>query len=122
MASLSYLQPQLERIHARAEALDVPTPVIDTLLDLTVALKGGYRAGARFLMSTLVGAGLFKLKDADGRPLIQPNLQAGFAPTIHGYGLTYAEDMPAAGANPFKENTILAMASFVESSVAAFDA
>lgn len=34
MASLSYLQPQLEKIHAHAEALDVPTPVIDSLRDL----------------------------------------------------------------------------------------
>ncbi|PIL37498.1 hypothetical protein GSI_01192 [Ganoderma sinense ZZ0214-1] len=34
MASLAYLQPQLEKIHARAEALDVPTPVIDNLRDL----------------------------------------------------------------------------------------
>ncbi|EJF62254.1 cysteine proteinase [Dichomitus squalens LYAD-421 SS1] len=39
MASLSYLQPQLEKIHARAEALDVPTPVIDTLRDLVYALN-----------------------------------------------------------------------------------
>jgi len=34
MASLSYLQPHIESIHARAEALDVPTPVIDALKDI----------------------------------------------------------------------------------------
>jgi ubiquitin carboxyl-terminal hydrolase 1 len=34
MASLSYLQPHIESIHARAEALDVPTPVIDALKEL----------------------------------------------------------------------------------------
>ncbi|RPD80747.1 cysteine proteinase [Lentinus tigrinus ALCF2SS1-7] len=34
MASLSYLQPQLGKIHAHAEVLDVPTPVIDSLRDL----------------------------------------------------------------------------------------
>ncbi|KAH7930635.1 cysteine proteinase [Leucogyrophana mollusca] len=34
MASLSYLQPYLVAIHAKAEALDVPSPVIDALLDL----------------------------------------------------------------------------------------
>ncbi|KAI0775875.1 hypothetical protein BD413DRAFT_524793 [Trametes elegans] len=39
MASLSYLQPQLEEIHARAEALDVPTPVIDALRDLVRTLN-----------------------------------------------------------------------------------
>ncbi|KAM5534438.1 hypothetical protein V8D89_011905 [Ganoderma adspersum] len=39
MASLAYLQPQLEKIHARAEALDVPSPVIDNLRDLVNALN-----------------------------------------------------------------------------------
>lgn len=32
MASLSYLQPYLESVHARAEILDVPSPVVDALL------------------------------------------------------------------------------------------
>ncbi|TFK18075.1 cysteine proteinase [Coprinopsis marcescibilis] len=34
LASLSYLQPHIDAIHAKAEALDVPTPVIDALKDL----------------------------------------------------------------------------------------
>jgi len=34
MASLSYLQPHIDAIHARAEAFDVPTPVIDALQEL----------------------------------------------------------------------------------------
>ncbi|KAG7447707.1 cysteine proteinase [Guyanagaster necrorhizus] len=34
LSSLSYLQPQIDAIHSKAEALDVPTPVIDTLQDL----------------------------------------------------------------------------------------
>ncbi|KAH9854972.1 hypothetical protein C2E23DRAFT_883512 [Lenzites betulinus] len=39
MASLVYLQPQLDEIHARAEALDVPTPVIDSLRELVRILN-----------------------------------------------------------------------------------
>ncbi|KAI0677187.1 hypothetical protein C8Q78DRAFT_1001569 [Trametes maxima] len=39
MASLVYLQPQLDEIHARAETLDVPTPVIDSLRDLVRILQ-----------------------------------------------------------------------------------
>ncbi|TFK46934.1 cysteine proteinase [Heliocybe sulcata] len=39
MASLCYLQPHIERIHAKAEALDVPTPVIDALRDLLYILN-----------------------------------------------------------------------------------
>ena len=34
MASLTYLQPYVEEIHAKAEAFDVPTPVIDALRDI----------------------------------------------------------------------------------------
>lgn len=34
MASLCYLNPHLEAIHAKAEMLDVPTPVVDSLRDL----------------------------------------------------------------------------------------
>ncbi|KIM76341.1 hypothetical protein PILCRDRAFT_98727 [Piloderma croceum F 1598] len=34
MASLSYLQPHIDAIHAKAVALDVPSPVIDALQDL----------------------------------------------------------------------------------------
>lgn len=34
LASLSYLQPYVDQVHEKAEALDVPTPVIDALQDL----------------------------------------------------------------------------------------
>ncbi|KAI0298831.1 hypothetical protein BC826DRAFT_996827 [Russula brevipes] len=33
-ASLSYLQPHIDAIHAKAEAVDIPTPVVDALRDL----------------------------------------------------------------------------------------
>ncbi|KAG5650089.1 hypothetical protein H0H81_000806 [Sphagnurus paluster] len=34
LASLTYLQPHIDAIHAKAEALDVPSPVIDALQEL----------------------------------------------------------------------------------------
>ncbi|PFH50170.1 hypothetical protein AMATHDRAFT_61662 [Amanita thiersii Skay4041] len=34
LASLSYLQPHIDAIHDKAEVLDVPTPIIDTLQEL----------------------------------------------------------------------------------------
>jgi ubiquitin carboxyl-terminal hydrolase 1 len=39
LSSLSYLQPHIEAIHAKAESYDVPTPVIDALRDLFHALN-----------------------------------------------------------------------------------
>ncbi|KAK6966612.1 USP domain-containing protein [Favolaschia claudopus] len=39
LASLSHLPPYLHAIRTRAEALDVPTPVVDALIDLLAALN-----------------------------------------------------------------------------------
>lgn len=39
LASLSYLQPQIDQIHRKAEELDVPTPVIDALRDILHTLN-----------------------------------------------------------------------------------
>ncbi|THH11079.1 hypothetical protein EW146_g8170 [Bondarzewia mesenterica] len=39
LASLSYLQPNIDAIHDKAEALDVPTPVVDAFQDLLHSLN-----------------------------------------------------------------------------------
>ncbi|KAI0070591.1 cysteine proteinase [Panus rudis PR-1116 ss-1] len=39
MASLVYLQPYIDTIHAKAEELDVPTPVVDALRDILHTLN-----------------------------------------------------------------------------------
>ncbi|KAH9983201.1 hypothetical protein BJV74DRAFT_47634 [Russula compacta] len=39
LASLSYLQPHIDAIHAKAEAVDIPTPVVDALHDLLHGLN-----------------------------------------------------------------------------------
>ncbi|KAI0065866.1 cysteine proteinase [Artomyces pyxidatus] len=39
LASLSYLQPHVDAIHDKAEALDVPTPVVDALRELLHTLN-----------------------------------------------------------------------------------
>ncbi|CAL1700068.1 unnamed protein product [Somion occarium] len=44
MASLSYLLPYIEEIHSQAEALDVPTPVIDALRDIIHTLDRPQRS------------------------------------------------------------------------------
>ncbi|KAG8904175.1 hypothetical protein FRB99_002123 [Tulasnella sp. 403] len=43
LASLSYLQPQLDACHDKAEAWDVPTPVIDALRDILNDLNSPQR-------------------------------------------------------------------------------
>ncbi|KAI0737719.1 hypothetical protein C8Q80DRAFT_1339921 [Daedaleopsis nitida] len=56
MASLCYLQPQLERIHAKAVALDVPTPVVDALRDLVHLLNDPSSSSRAIRPTDIIGA------------------------------------------------------------------
>lgn len=75
--------------------------VADKLIDLVHALKRGYRANARFMMSNLSLAGVRKLKDGQGNYLWQPDFSAGGSGTLLGYNIVENDDMPdpAADAN-----------------------
>ncbi|KAJ7681865.1 hypothetical protein DFH06DRAFT_947857, partial [Mycena polygramma] len=56
LASLSSLPPYLLAIRTRAEALDVPTPVVDALLDLLSALNSPASSGQPLRAGALVEA------------------------------------------------------------------
>ncbi|KAJ6470745.1 hypothetical protein C8R47DRAFT_1023391, partial [Mycena vitilis] len=56
LASLSSLPPYLLAIRTRAEALDVPTPVVDALLDLLAALNSPASSGQPLRAIALVEA------------------------------------------------------------------
>ena len=71
----------------------------DNLTDLVYALKAGYRANARFMMSQLTVAQARKLKDSEGNYLWAPGLQIGQPSTLMGYGIAENEDMPGAAAD-----------------------
>lgn len=67
---------------------------LDNLIDLVYAPSQIYRANGRFLMNRSVVSTLRKVKDSEGNYLWQPATQAGAAPTLIGYPVTEAEDMP----------------------------
>lgn len=70
----------------------------DGLINLITALKGGYKANARFLIKrTGIGA-VMLLKDSYGQYLWRPNNQAGQPSALLGYMVLEAEDMPDVGA------------------------
>lgn len=73
----------------------------DNLIDLVHALKAGYRANARFMMSNLTVSYVRKLKDERGEYIWQPGLALGQPSTLLSYGIVENEDMPerAADAN-----------------------
>ncbi|MCB1515380.1 MAG: phage major capsid protein, partial [Hyphomicrobiaceae bacterium] len=66
----------------------------DVLIDLAYAVKAGYRANAHFVMNRATQAQVRKLKDGDGTYLWQPSPEPGQAPTLMGFPVAEAEDMP----------------------------
>ena len=71
----------------------------DVLIDLVYAVKSGYRANAHFVMNRATQAQVRKLKDADGGYLWQPSSEPGQSPTLLGFPVAEAEDMPDIAAN-----------------------
>lgn len=73
----------------------------DKLIDLTMAIKAGYRANASWLMNRTTQASVRKLKDSAGQYLWQPSRIAGQPNMLDGYAVVEIEEMPAEGANTF---------------------
>lgn len=73
----------------------------DTFHSLIYGLKAGYRSNARFVMNSMVMASLARVKDSQGRYLLQASVADGVPDRISGYGITIAEDMPDIAANTF---------------------
>ncbi len=73
----------------------------DAIIDLTYALKQGYRNGASFLMSDATMGAVRKLKDGDGAYLWRIPEGSEGVPTILGKPVRTDDNMPAIGANDF---------------------
>ncbi len=71
----------------------------DKLLDLVYKLKAAYLPKASWLMPRSMSSAIRKLKGADGNYLWQVSLQAGAPPTLLGFPVFFAEDMPAMANN-----------------------
>jgi len=70
----------------------------DKLIDLVYTLKAGYRQNASWVMNRRTQGSVRKLKDAEGNYLWSPGVTAGAKPTLLGFELVEAEDMPNIGA------------------------
>jgi HK97 family phage major capsid protein len=71
----------------------------DALIDLTHALKRGYRANASWLMNDLTLAEVRKLKDSNGAYLWRPGIEAGAPETLLGKPIEIDDFMPDVAAN-----------------------
>jgi HK97 family phage major capsid protein len=86
---------------ATGQAAALATAPYDSFADLVFTLKSGYRTNARWVLNSLTMAALAKVKDSEGRPLLQASVADGVPDRIMGYGITIAEDMPLVGADTF---------------------
>lgn len=69
----------------------------DNVVDLTYALRRGYRKNACFIMNDKTVAAVRKLKDGNGAFMWQPSLIAGEPDTLLGYPLRTSEFAPETG-------------------------
>jgi HK97 family phage major capsid protein len=73
----------------------------DRLIDLTFAVKAGYRANGTFVMNRATQGAIRKFKDTNGNYIWQPPAKAGEAPMLLGYAVAECEDMPTIGTDSF---------------------
>jgi HK97 family phage major capsid protein len=66
----------------------------DALIGLAYAPKQAYRANATFVMNRKSECAIRKFKDSTGNYIWQPGVAAGQPPTLLGYPVAEAEDMP----------------------------
>jgi HK97 family phage major capsid protein len=66
----------------------------DVLITLAYAPKQGYRANANWVMNRKTESVIRKFKDAQNNYIWQPGSAAGQPPTLLGYPVAEAEDMP----------------------------
>jgi HK97 family phage major capsid protein len=70
----------------------------DDLIAMTGALKAGFRANAKWLMTKATKTAIRSLKDSYGQYLLVTSLVAGTPDTLLGYPIVEMEDMPEIGA------------------------
>ena len=69
----------------------------EIFVDAIASLKAPYRQNASWIMNRLTFAAVAKLKDGQGRFLLEMNAALGTPPSLLGYPVTIVEEMPNIG-------------------------
>lgn len=101
VANASYSWGKLGYVATGAAADFATEDPADALIDLTMAIKQGYRQNARWLMNRKVQGSVRKMKDDQDNYLWQPGIQAGQPATLLGYPITDDDNMSDVGSNAF---------------------
>lgn len=86
---------------ATGQAAALAANPFDSSKDMIFSMRAGYRQGSVWVMNSILQAALAKVKDTQGRYLLQTDVAAGTPYRMEGYDVTVAEDMPVVGAGNF---------------------
>ena len=94
VANASWTWANLGTISTGVAGAFPATNPYDKLIDLIYSVKAGYRSNAQFVMNRATQAQMRKFKDIEGDYLWQPAQRPGDTPSLMGYPVVEAEDMP----------------------------
>ncbi len=94
VANASWTWGNLGHITTGVSGAFPSTDAGDKILDLIYACKSPYRANGTFVMNRATQSTIRKMKDGQGNYLWQPSNAPGESPSLMGYPVVEAEDMP----------------------------
>jgi HK97 family phage major capsid protein len=101
VADASWAWSKLGYIASGAAGAFATSNPTDALVSLAYAPKQGYRANGSWVMNRNTESVIRKFKDSTGNYIWQPGTAAGQPPTLLGYPVAEAEDMPDIAANSY---------------------
>jgi HK97 family phage major capsid protein len=94
VADASWAWTKLGYIASGADGAFAASSPTDALVSLVYAPKQAYRANGTWVMNRKTESAIRKFKDTTGNYIWQPGVTAGQPPTLLGYPVAEAEDMP----------------------------
>ncbi|MEJ0027329.1 MAG: phage major capsid protein [Rhizomicrobium sp.] len=94
VADASWAWTKLGYVASGADGAFAASNPTDTLVNLAYAPKQAYRANGTWVMNRKTESVIRKFKDSTGNYIWQPGAAAGQPPTLMGYPVAEAEDMP----------------------------
>jgi HK97 family phage major capsid protein len=101
VADASWVWTKLGYIASGADGAFASSNPTDALVSLAYAPKQAYRANGTWVMNRKTESVIRKFKDSTGNYIWQPGVAAGQPPTLLGYPVAEAEDMPDIGSGTY---------------------
>ncbi|MEI9995698.1 MAG: phage major capsid protein [Rhizomicrobium sp.] len=101
VADASWVWTKLGYVASGADGAFAASNPTDALVTLAYAPKQAYRANGAWVMNRKTESAIRKFKDSTGNYIWQPGSAAGQPPTLLGYPVAEAEDMPDIGSGTY---------------------